>query len=655
MRVRSVFSLILLLSLFASFSSCGSSTSSPAPSSAEELEVSQISDATQDDVFGIKDEEALELTASPSIEHSQQASNAMPALAEIEFDAQGGDSQVKATFTENVAFELEKTAPSEWVVFIPGASAAPNTKEPKIAPVGFGGIRSVRAVEDEEGVRIRLFAEPTTIVTANSAGSEILLAAIEDQGQELASEGSEARGQLADAENDTEARANPTGVQAEDGSKIYNGRLISLDLQDTDIDNALRIIAEVSNLNIIASDEVSGKVSLRLIDVPWDQALDVILKTNGLDQVREGNVIRIAPIDKLRQEREAVREAKQAVRALEDLSVQYIRISYARVLELREQVEAVISERGSVAVDERTNQLIIKDIREGQEAARNLVKRLDLRTPQVVLETQIVEGSRGITRDLGFQWNFNFLQSPETGNATGVNFPNTVGIGGGIAGGDGSPQTVDFPAGAAANEGSALSFLLDSADGSRTISARISALESEGKVKVISRPQVATVNNKPAEIKSVETVRVKLPTAGTSIATGAGASAAGGSAAFQTIDVGIQLSVTPQASPDYYVLMDVQAKSSVFSGRATEGIPNTVEREANSTILVKSGQTFALGGVYRTEDRDTVSGVPFLKDIPVLGTLFRRTLNDKSLEELIFFITPHIVEGSFDPGAMSFE
>ena len=397
---------------------------------------------------------------------------------------------------------------------------------------------------------------------------------------------------------------------------------------------------------------MSGKVTLRLIDVPWDQALDVILKTNGLDQVTEGNVIRIAPIDKLRQEREALRDAKKAAENLEDLTVQYIRVSYARVAELKEQVESVLSERGTVAVDERTNQLIIKDIKKGQERAIELIKKLDLRTPQVLLETQIVEGQRNILRDLGFQWNFTYIASPATGNATGLNFPNSVNMQGGTSDGA-NPFAVNFPAVLTDAGGSAVTAVLDSADGSRSLSARVSALETEGKVKVISRPQVATVNNKQAEIRSVETVRVRLPDSGTSIATGAGAaSSGGGKTAFEEIDVGITLQVTPQASPDYFVLLDVDAKSSTFGSNQVDNIPSTLERQATSTILVKSGQTFALGGVYRIEDTDQVQGVPFLKDIPVLGVLFRRTFLDKSDEELIFFITPHIVEGSFDPSLM---
>lgn len=569
---------------------------------------------------------------------------------------------VKLSLSEQAAFEIKKTAPSEYVLTIPGATASQRTTVPLIAPKGFPGLRSARAVQSDDAALVRMFVDPGTELEAVVQGRDILVKALAQRPLDVLAKNPAARAQLeagaepaAEAEgvhiDDETARSNPTGIRSADGSKIYTGRLISLDLQDTDIDNALRIIAEVSNLNIIASDDVTGKVTLRLIDVPWDQALDVILKTNGLDQVTEGNVIRIAPVNKLREEREALREAKRAAENLEDLTVQYIRVSYARVDELVEQVESVLSERGVVTSDERTNQLIIKDIARGHERSIELIKRLDLRTPQVLLETQIIEGQRNILRDLGFQWNFSYIQSPQTGNATGLNFPNTIGVGGAVSNVD---QAVNFPAALGeGGVGSAVGLVLDSADGSRSLSARISGLETEGKVKVISRPQVATVNNKQAQIKSVETVRVRLPDSGTSIATGSGASASGGGrTAFEEIDVGIELSVTPQASPDYYVLLDVMTRSSTFGSTIVDNIPSTLNREATSTILVKSGQTFALGGVYRIEDSDNLEGVPFLKDVPFLGFLFRRSKVEKQDEELIFFITPHIVEGSFDPSLL---
>ena len=566
------------------------------------------------------------------------------------------------TLDKTTEFTFKRTAQSEYTLSIPNAIASSSTVLPQVVEDETKGVRSIRAVQANDSVEVRMFVDPASDLIAKEENGKIFIKPSSVNFANTHASDTTSRAQLGEP-NTSEEPAKPaeaapaddknSSIVSFDGGKTYTGRLISLDLQDTDIDNALRIIAEVSYLNIIASDDVAGKVTLRLIDVPWDQALDVILKTNGLDQVREGNVVRIAPVEKLRQEREALIEAEKAKRELEKLTVSYLRISYARATEVQEQVESVLTERGSVAVDERTNQIIVKDTSDGQKAASELIKRLDLRTPQVLLETQIVEGSRNILRDLGFQWNYSFIQSPEIGNATGLVFPNAINIGGGIDGGAGprSNQIANFPATLETDGGSAISAILDSADGSRSLGLRLSALEKEGKATVVSRPQIATVNNKEAEIKSVQTLRVRLPNAGTSIATGSGAQAqGGGGSAFQEIQVGITLKVTPQASPDNYVLMDVNAKSSTLSGQAVDNIPNTFDREATSTILVKSGQTFALGGVYRLEERNNVRGIPFLKDIPVIGYLFRGQKTENSDEELIFFITPHIVEGSFDAG-----
>lgn len=605
-------------------------------------------------------------------------------LKSVTLDQKANDpSYVVLSLSEPATYSLLQTTPTEFVLTLNGVT--PDNAAavaPQILPKGVPGIRSVRTTTAGNDTKIRMFvdsginliatepssnkikvqAQPIANATnVNTYAAPVAASSTEDGSIRAQLQAPQAAKPAADGtkpaveikENENTARENPTGLVSSDGSKVYTGRLISLDLQDTDIDNALRIIAEVSNLNIIASDDVTGKVTLRLIDVPWDQALDVILKTNGLDQVTEGNVIRIAPIEKLRQEREALKEAKKAQEALEDLSVRYIRVSYARATELKEQVESVLSERGSVSVDERTNQLIIKDVKKGQTQTAELLKKLDLRTPQVLLETQIVESSRNIVRDLGFQWSFSESHDPSTGNATGLNFPNSINVNGSAGVGN---QISNFGAAGISNTGTtgfAFDTLLGSADGSRSIGARLSALESEGSARIISRPEVATVNNKTAEISSTETIRVRLPSAGTAISTGSGASASSGAAtAFQEIKVGIELTVTPQASPDYYVLLDIKAKSSNLGARTVDNIPSTIDRIANSTVLIKSGQTFALGGVYRLNDTDTVDGIPFIKDIPVLGQFFRRTFFNKADEELIFFITPHIVEGSFDAATM---
>lgn len=603
------------------------------------------------------------------------AEESMPSMAEsraklasLEMQPVGSsENMVVAQLTSLQPYTLKKTAPSEYVLTIENTDLEETGVGTLLAPPGAGAIRSVRPVREGSNLLLRIFAAPETNLAARSSASgKIVITASSPAEEALRAQMASEDGQAEPAKSETAARNPGADVTVKEGTSEaadqeigalfeeqpkYSGRLISLDLQDTDIDNALRIIAEVSNLNIIASQDVTGKVTLRLIDVPWDQALDVILKTNGLDKVQEGNVIRIAPIEKLRQERENIKNLWEAEQAMEPLQVRYIRISYAKAADLKPLVESVLSERGSVTYDERTNQIIVKDIRSGIKNVAELVSKIDLRTPQVLLETQIVEASRSLLRDLGAELGFAFIQSPATGNATGMNFPNSIAVGGSVAGASGTASS--FPAAGSAAAGSAVSLLLESADATKSLTARISALETEGRVRIISRPSVATTNNKQATIKSIEKIRIKTPSGGLSVATGQGASASGSSAvATEAVEIGIILEVTPQASPDYFVLLDINAKSSTLGSHTVDGIPSEVERSATSSVLVSSGQTFAMGGIYKISDNDNISGVPFLKDIPVLGFLFRNQKINNADEELLFFLTPRIIEGSFDDAAM---
>ena len=565
-------------------------------------------------------------------------------------------------------FVIERTAPSEYVLTLKNSVLSDSALSSTLfSQSQTSSIRSVRSSARGTDALVRIFARPDVYLTARVVGAQVIV----EETKDLRKVVDDMRAQLAPKENKA-SPANPekskdTSVAAKNKDVVddlseeelqalrgdtarYTGKLISLDLQDTDIDNALRIIAEVSNLNIVASEEVVGKVTLRLTDVPWDQALDVILKSHGLDSVQEGNVVRIAPIEKLKTEREALKQAKIAENELEDLVVKYMRVSYGKASELKSLVETVLSERGTVAYDERSNQLIVKDIQSGIDNVTELVSKVDLRTPQVLLETQIVEASRNLTRDLGTELGFHYIQSPATGNGTGLNFPSAISVGGTLGNGIAASA---FPAAVSPTGGSAIGMLFDSADGTKTLEVRLSQLETEGRIRIVSRPAVATTNNKAAEIKSVEKYRGRLPSGGTSVATGQGSTANGtGGAATEVIEAGIILNVTPQASPDYYILLDIKAKSSTFGNSDVEGIPNEIERSASSSVLVSSGQTFALGGIYKLTDKDDVSGVPFLKDIPVLGTFFRRLQTTNADEELLFFITPRIVEGSFDDSSM---
>ncbi len=647
-------------------------------SASDAVSTESPSEALVPAAIGASSSDDLAKAASEEIA-TQQVSRPRVNGVKIESASEGGN-MVVADMSATAEFGLKRTAPSEYVLTLKGASIDPVAMTTLLAPAASGMVRSVRPVVRGDDVVLRVFVSPESSISARVEGNRIILGQfhrademmaqlapdkVKPAAKEIvAKDGKEKTEKVKTPEVNvaaaagaepkpevTASRDEPAAIDASnvasilDESARYSGRLISLDLQDTDIDNALRIIAEVSNLNIIASEDVTGKITLRLIDVPWDQALDVILKTNGLDKVQEGNVVRIAPVEKLRQEREALKQAQIAEQELEPLKVDYIRISYAKASELKPLVESVMTERGSVAYDERTNQLIVKDIRSGLQNVVKLVQKLDLRTPQILLETQIVEAVRGLTRDLGSQFGFNMIKSPETGNATGKNFPNSIALGGGGAGGSAS----SFPV----TGGASVALALGSADGTINMDMVLSALEQEGRGRVVSRPSVATTNNKLATIKSVKKIRIKMPSGGTSVATGQGATSSGAQTATETVEAGITLDVTPQASPDYYVLMDLKAKSSTLDWtHQVEGIPTEVERSANSTVLVSSGQTFALGGIYKITDDSSVEGVPFLKDVPVLGVLFRRSIVTNGDEELIFFVTPRIIEGSFDDAAM---
>ena len=603
---------------------------------------------------------------------SASTSTSQVHVKSVRLNAAGGTSSIVAIDVESAPeFTIERTAPSEYVLTLKNATLPESALSATLfAESQKAAIRSVRSTVRGKDALVRIFAQPEIYLTARVVGSQVIVEETKDLRQVV----DDMRAQLAPKDGkigaDKNGKDTAIAAKVEPASKNeaveemsdvevrsllgdtarYTGKLISLDLQDTDIDNALRIIAEVSNLNIVASEEVVGKVTLRLTDVPWDQALDVILKTHGLDRVLEGNVMRIAPIDKLRIERESLKQAQIAENELALLLVKYIRVSYGKASELKSLVETVLSERGTVAYDERSNQLIIKDIQSGIDNVTELVAKVDLRTPQVLLETQIVEASRNLTRDLGAELGFQYIQSPATGNGTGLNFPAAVSVGGTLGNGIAASA---FPAAVGTTGGSAIGMLFDSADGTKTLELRLTQMETEGRIRIVSRPAVATTNNKPAEIKSVEKYRIKLPSGGTSVATGQGSTANGtGGAATEVIEAGIVLNVTPQASPDYYILLDIKAKSSTFGLRNVEGIPNEIERSASSSVLVSSGQTFALGGIYKLTDQDEVTGMPFFKDIPVLGTFFRRLQTKDADEELLFFITPRIVEGSFDDSSM---
>ncbi len=470
----------------------------------------------------------------------------------------------------------------------------------------------------------------------------------------------------------------------------YTGRRISLDFKNADLHDVLRIIAEVSGLNIVATDDVKARVTLRLVEVPWDQALDVVLQSNGLEKTQTGNVITVSTTKRLEAERNARLAAQNAQQKITPLATEYVKVNYVKATDLaalvtresqqratsagavggapiasapavasgpaggsRLQQVALMSPRGTIAADSVSNVLIVRDLPENIASVRELIRNVDIQTPQVVIESYLVNTAENLNRDLGIQWGYGYRASPETGNATGVDFPGRIGFGGsGLGTGVGGvPFLADFPAaGVAPGSGGALDLLLGSLSGSQALDIRLSALEREGKARVISRPRVVTINNKPADIRSRRVVRV--PIISSTLNVGGTGSNQGGGNAFQEFDVGITLKVTPQISSDGFVLLDIDAETSDLadasvkptgSGSSFPLIPDTLTRTASSNVLIHSGDTFVLGGILQDDVNQQETGFPFLRDTPGLGWLFRSQSKSRVKSELLVFVTPKVV------------
>ena len=414
--------------------------------------------------------------------------------------------------------------------------------------------------------------------------------------------------------------------------KEYIGQRISLDFKDADIKNVFRLLAEISDLNIVVTDDVVSKVTVRLVDVPWDQAMDILLDTNGLGSEQVGNVVRVSTVGRLRAEKDAIKAAQDAEERLEELQASYLTVNYARVADLEEKIKGVLSARGSVISDDRTNTLIIRDIKKSLDNANEVVRRLDTRTPQVLIESNLIETTPSYALALGFELSFTV---PTSGTPT--NEPR---------------REVQFDSDAAAETpfaanalGLAFSVLQDRVGVFRNVSAVLSAAESEGNLRIISRPSVVTLNNVESSISSLRVLRVALPTGTTNIASGTGAAAAGGAVATEQIPIGVTLSVTPQVSSDGFILLNISVKSSSLASSTTSGsvIPDELTREAISNVLVKDGQTVVIGGIMADRRSENESGIPYLKDIPVIGWLFKRIQLTEDFEELMVFITPRII------------
>ena len=397
----------------------------------------------------------------------------------------------------------------------------------------------------------------------------------------------------------------------------FTGEPLSLDLKDADIKDVFRTISQLTQLNIVVDPEVRGTVTVQLEDVPWDQALDLILKQNSLGYVLENNIMRIATTAKLQAEQADRARLMEARQAAEPTRTVIKKLSYAKAGELTATVKSVMSRRGDIVVDARTNTLIIREIPTYLPAVLQLIENLDSATPQVMIEARIVETTKSLGRSLGISWGANGAADVAHGNTTNLQFPNN--ILGSFNVPLGTPQTI-----ATVRLGNILdTFSLDVA---------LSAAENQGLLKIISSPKVAALTNTAASIQSGVQIPVQTNVNNTTTVI--------------YVDATLKLTVTPQITSEGTVLLSVNVSKRepavALNLSIGANVPLTV-REYKGEILVRDGGTSVIGGIFQINDQDQNNMIPGLWKIPILGNLFRNKTRTEKHDELLIFITPRIL------------
>jgi type IV pilus assembly protein PilQ len=441
------------------------------------------------------------------------------------------------------------------------------------------------------------------------------------------------------AQNVSAAEANSSGDGERKKKKRYTGRKINIDIKDADIHNVLRLLAKEGNINIVTSDNVSGAVTVHLKMVPWDQALDLVLRSKSLDMVQEGNIVRVAKAEDIKAERDRELQAQEQRQKLKPVNVKLISVNHAVAGELLSRVQSVLTERGKAEFDTRTNTVIIKDVDESLEAAEDLVRRLDTQTPQVLIEARIVEVNTNSEQQFGIQWGGDKLWSGATGNPTGLYFPSVVGISG--AADDAAAPTegtgtnpnfiVNMPTPIGSGAGGGVGFTLGSVDGTFNLNVRLSAAESQGQVKIVSSPKITTLDNNAATISQGVSIPISQ------------VSAAGVNTVF--FDAVLSLKVKPHVTQDGNIYLDLEAENNTpdFQNVGARGDPTILKKNAKTNVLLKDGDTTVIGGIYTSNGGFSRAEVPFFARIPILGVLFRNHRESDRRTELLIFITPRIV------------
>lgn len=400
------------------------------------------------------------------------------------------------------------------------------------------------------------------------------------------------------------------------GDTKFYGRKISIEVKDADLKEVFNLISEESGLNIILSEDIKGKTTLKLRQIPWDQALVIIMQSNQLGYVRQGNILRIAPLEQIRKETDQARQLLESQKQLEPIKARVYNLSYAKAKDLEPQIQNFLTAgRGKVKADERTNTLVVTDVNDVLAKIEKLLKKLDTQTPQVLIEAKIVEAQESINNTVGISW----------GNTSD---PANIGLG-----------VADLMMGR----------LTASSSGVIGFTAKLAMLETEQKIKILSSPRIVTINNGKANIEQIQQIPIYTTT--TQPSTGQTTK----SVTYK--DAKLQLEVQPQITAEGGVILKLnlirEIPGPVDTNAGDTGARTIHTRKAESSVLVKSGDTTVIGGIYQSDETEGGTGIPVLRDLPLIGGLFGATAKTKDKNELLIFITPRILNKEKAFGSLS--
>jgi len=399
----------------------------------------------------------------------------------------------------------------------------------------------------------------------------------------------------------------------------------SMEFRDADIRDVLRALGQENKLNVVFGDEVQGKVTLSFRDVTLQEALEAILHIHNLSSVQEGNILRI------------IRSPFAA--GEEQLTTGMIPIKYADAEDLSIPIRQLLSSRGKLTTDKRTNTLLVRDVQENIRRIRDVIMSLDERTPQVMIEAQIVEADVTFAREIGIQWGTNYV------NRNGLG---TFGIGGtaatGGVGAAGSNFLVNLPASVGPGSGGALGFSFGNISDTLKLDMQLTALQNSGRGRILSSPKILTQNNKEARVSTGLTIPVLTSTVVASgVATPGGSQGSQAATGVQNIDVNLALTVTPHVTPGDQINLKILAeKKDADFAQQVQGIPTLTTREASTEMIARDGETVVIGGIFKKTETKQQTGLPFLSDIPWLGWLFKKESVSDDQTELLIFVTPHL-------------